>query len=149
VRDLQGRYGCPIALEAGPRYLDMCGWDDHGTILEISRATDCGILLDISHHLVSMFNLSRDPQDGLSPEVLERTVEMHITGLGRHSDGHHYHDFHGGPVAPEAWSLLEWVLPRTPNLKAVTLEHDSSVSEADYARDLERLVRVTDAWRSS
>ncbi|HMJ11775.1 MAG TPA: DUF692 family protein [Polyangiaceae bacterium] len=149
VRELSERYACPLALEAGPRYLDVCGWDDHAAILEISRATECGILVDLSHHLVSMLNLGRDPRAALSGPVLERTVELHITGLGRHRDGRHYHDFHGGPVDALAWELLEWTLARAPNLKAITLEHDASVSDDDYCADLERLSRVAAAWRSA
>ncbi|WP_394820799.1 DUF692 family multinuclear iron-containing protein [Pendulispora albinea] len=149
VTRLQRAYGCPIALEAGPRYLDVRGWDDHGAILRISKATDCGILVDLSHHMVSMLNLGRAPEDGLSPEVLERTVELHLTGLGRHRDGRHFHDFHGGPVAPEVWRLLDWILPRAKNLKAVTLEHDASVDDPTYAADLRRMVRALEPWRSS
>lgn len=149
VTAMQRAYGCPIALEAGPRYLAVRGWDDHGAILRISRATDCGILVDLSHHLVSMLNLRRSPEDGLSSEVLERTVEVHLTGIGRHRDGRHHHDFHGGPVDAEVWRLLTWLVPRAPNLKAVTLEHDRTVDDQTYAADLERLGRVLERWRTS
>jgi uncharacterized protein (UPF0276 family) len=149
VSFLQRAYGCPIALEAGPRYLDVCGWDDHGAILRISKATDCGILVDLSHHIVSMLNLRRPLEDGLSPEVLERTVELHLTGIGRHKDGRHFHDFHGGAIAEEVWRLLGWLLPRAPNLKAVTLEHDRSVADQVYAADLTRLNEVLATWRQS
>lgn len=149
VAAVQRHYGCPLAVEAGPRYLDVRGWDDHAAILEISKATDCGILVDVSHHLVSMLNLGRDPHDGLSDEVLERTVELHLTGLGRHRDGRYFHDFHGGPVDEAAWALLRWVLGRTPNLKAITLEHDATVSDDDYARDLARLWREAERWRAA
>ncbi len=148
VGELQRRYGRPLALEAGPRYLALRGWDDHAAILAISKATDCGILVDVSHHLVSMLNLGRTPTDGLSDEVLERTVELHITGLGRHKDGRHFHDHHGVPIDDAGWTLLEWVLPRVPNLKGITLEHDASVQEEDYASDLRRLMNLTESWRS-
>lgn len=149
VTAMQRAYGCPIALEAGPRYLDVRGWDDHGALLRVSKATDCGILVDLSHHLVSMLNLQREPTDGLSDAVLERTVEVHMTGIGRHRDGRHFHDFHGGPVEAGVWRLLDWLLPRAPNLKAVTLEHDRSVDDAAYAADVERLGRVLERWRAS
>jgi len=146
---LQRAYGCPIALEAGPRYLDVRGWDDHGAILRVSKATDCGILVDLSHHVVSMLNLRRPIGDGLSAEVLERTVELHLTGIGRHKDGLHFHDFHGGAIVEEVWRLLAWLLPQAPNLKAVTLEHDRSVDDQVYAADLGRLNEVLATWRQS
>lgn len=139
ARALEDRYGCPIALEAGPRYLEIGGWDDYGAILRVSERTGCGILIDLSHHLVSMRNLGRDPQDGLTGAVLERTVEIHVTGVGRHRDGRHYHDCHGRPVPEDVWSLLAWVTPQAPNLKAVTLEHDATVADDAYAADLARL----------
>ena len=42
-----------------------------------------------------------------------------------------------------------WLLPRAPNLKAVTLEHDQTVDDETYAADLERLGRVLERWRVS
>jgi len=137
---LMERFGCPVALEAGPRYFPMGGWDDYGAIYDVSVATGCPILLDLSHHIVSMHNLGRTPRCGLTAEVLERTMEIHVTGVGRHRSDDFLHDHHGSPVPDMAWELLDWVLQRTPALRAITLEHDATVPDAAYAKDLRKLV---------
>lgn len=140
VRRVQAAYGCPLAIEAGPRYFAWAGSaDDHACMAEVARLTDCGIIVDLSHHLCTAFNLGRAAQDGLSPAVLERTVELHLTGIGAHRTPGFFHDCHDVPVPEEAWRLLAWALERTPRLRAVTLEHSAAVADDAYERDLRRL----------
>lgn len=140
---LTAAYGCPLALEAGPRYFPFRGWNDHGALARIAAATGCGIILDISHHVATAGNLGIDPWDGLG-DVLPFVVEVHVTGLGRHRDGRHFYDHHGGPVHPQCWDLLEQVLPEVENVKGVVLEHSAAVPDDQYDRDLARLRRLVD-----
>lgn len=140
VEEIRDAYGCPVALEAGLRYFGWGDrWDDHAAILAVAERCDCAIILDLSHHLCSMLNLRRTPTDGLSAGVLARTIEIHVTGIGRHATPGFFHDSHTTPVSEEVWSLLAWTLDRTGALRAVTLEHDARLAEADYERDLARL----------
>ncbi len=140
VAQVREAYGCPVAIEAGPRYFAWGErWDDHAAMLAVAERCDCPIIVDLSHHLCSMLNLGRAPSEGLSPGVLARTIEIHVTGLGRHSTPGFFHDSHSTPVPEEVWSLLAWVLERCPALRAVTLEHAADLSALDYERDLARL----------
>lgn len=142
VRQVSLAYGCPVQLEVGPRYFAWEGrWDDHGAILEVSAETGCGIIVDLSHHLCSMNNLGLPGHAGLGRPVLERTVELHLTGMGRHRESGFFHDSHAVPVPDQVWDLLAWVLDRAENLRAVTLEHSAQVSADDYQADLERLLK--------
>jgi uncharacterized protein (UPF0276 family) len=145
VRSLVARYGCPLALEAGPRYFPFRGWDDHGAIARIAAATGCGVILDVSHHVASALNLGVDVMAGLSDEVLASVVEVHVTGLGRHRDGRHYYDHHGGPVPPVCWELLHRVLPDLVSLKGVVLEHSAAVTDEEYRADLAKLNDLVDS----
>jgi len=141
VRQVRQAYGCPVQLEVGPRYFAWQGrWDDHGAILEVCEETGCGIILDLSHHLCSMNNLGLPAHSGLSPRVLERTVELHLTGMGRHRESGFFHDCHAVAVPAQAWDLLAWVLDRSERLRAVTLEHSALVSTDEYESDLDRLL---------
>lgn len=51
---------------------------------------------------------------------LDRVVEIHIAG-GQHLEDW-YHDLHNNHVPDEVYEMLDWVLPRAPNLRAITLE---------------------------
>lgn len=140
VRAVQRAYGCPLAIEAGPRYFAWDGRsDDHACMAEVAVRTDCAIIVDISHHLCTALNLGLAPEAGLSPAALERTVELHVTGIGAHRTRGFFHDSHDVAVPEEAWRLLAWALERTPNLRAVTLEHSAAVPDDVYERDLRRL----------
>ena len=148
AKSVQALYRCPLALEAGPRYFRWAGrWDDHALIAEVAEATGSGIVLDLSHHLCTTRNLSLPATAGLSPRVLERTVEVHITGMGKHRGEKLYHDSHDQPVSAELWNLLDWVLSRVPDLRALTLEHSAKVDDGAYARDLELLCFRARAYR--
>ncbi|MBK9649043.1 MAG: DUF692 family protein [Deltaproteobacteria bacterium] len=141
LRALEAAYGCRVAIEAGPRYYTWGErWDDHGAMREVAEETGCPIIVDVSHHLCSMKNLGRDPRDGLTREVLERTIELHLTGLGRHSTPGYFYDSHATPVPDEAWRLFTWVLERCTSLKAVTLEHSEAVPAEAYQADVARVV---------
>lgn len=150
VRIVQEAYGCTLAIECGPRYFPWCGrWDDHAAIVEIAEETDSFVLLDLSHHICTMLNLGRHPLDGLSERVLARTVEIHVTGIGKHRTPGFYHDCHSLPIPDVVWKALGEVLVQTPQLLGVTLEHDHHVADDDYARDLDRLGEMVSSLRQS
>ncbi|MBK7758719.1 MAG: DUF692 family protein [Deltaproteobacteria bacterium] len=72
----------------------------------------------------------------------ERTIELHLTGLGRHSTPGYFYDSHATPVPDEAWRLFTWVLERCTSLKAVTLEHSEAVPAEAYQADVARVVEL-------
>ncbi|WP_437565325.1 DUF692 domain-containing protein [Sorangium sp. So ce542] len=61
-----------------------------------------------------------DPWQYLRTLPLDRVVEIHLAG-GQWLDGW-YHDLHNNPVPGPVWEMLDYVLRRAPNLRAVCLE---------------------------
>jgi len=140
VQILSSAYKCPVALECGPRYFPFQDrWDDHSFLVEISEATGCGIIFDLSHYIVSMLNLKKNIFEGISEALLLKIVEIHVTGIGKHNNGKYHHDCHSSPVPKIGWDLLESIIHHTPLLKGITLEHDETVLEEDYRNDISRL----------
>ena len=149
IEEVKDAYGCLLAIEEGPRYHSWNGkWDDLAFMLEAAQATDSAIILGIGHHYCTVKNLGKDATAGLTQTVLDRIVEVHITGIGEHRTPGFFHDNHAASVSEDCWKLLEWTLPQTPNLKAVTLEHNHIVSKQEYALDLARLVELVDQMRT-
>jgi uncharacterized protein (UPF0276 family) len=90
----------------------------------LCESADTGMLLDCAHLAMYQRTRGADPLDGLDRFPLERVVEMHVAG-GTESvrEGYRFvDDDHRTTVLPETWTILEWVAPRTPNLKALAFE---------------------------
>ena len=91
---------------------------------ELASRTGCGILLDIHNLYANARNHGFNAVDFIHELELKHVVETHIAG-GTEFAGM-YTDSHSGPCPEPVWKLLEFVVARAPNLKAVTFEfHDS------------------------
>jgi hypothetical protein len=90
----------------------------------LAERTGCGILLDVHNLYANARNHRFDAFDFLKELDLTRVVETHIAG-GSEFAGM-YTDSHSGPCPEPVWDLLEYVVPRAPNLRGITFEfHDS------------------------
>jgi uncharacterized protein len=90
----------------------------------LTARTGCGILLDIHNLYANARNHGFDAVDFVQELDLTRIVETHIAG-GSEFAGM-YTDSHSGACPEPVWQLLEYVVSRAPNLRAVTFEfHDS------------------------
>jgi uncharacterized protein (UPF0276 family) len=90
----------------------------------LTARTGCGLLLDIHNLYANARNHGFDAFEYLHELDLTRVVETHIAG-GSEFAGM-YTDSHCGPCPEPVWQLLEHVIARAPNLRAVTFEfHDS------------------------
>jgi uncharacterized protein len=107
------------------------------------------LLLDLHNVHVMAENLGFDALDYLERLDLRRVVEIHLAG-GRESDPRWLPsgrtlllDSHDAPVPDAVWDLYEWVLPRCPNLRGVTLERmEGTVTESDVPLLREELRRA-------
>lgn len=112
----------------------------------VADAADCGLLLDLAHLAIYQRATGRSPKDGLDGFPLDRVVEIHVAGGTEfeHAGRRFVDDDHSPEPLPETWALLEAVLPRTPNLRALVYE-----CERNAARDVipvfERLREALDA----
>jgi uncharacterized protein (UPF0276 family) len=148
ARTIGDRYGVPFLLENAAYYLSDLphdkGWDEATFLSELAAASDCGLLLDLFNLYVNATNHGLDPIGLLERMPLERVVEVHVAG-GDAADGFLL-DSHSGAVPEPVWALLEWLLPRAPNVAGVVFEvlesHFPRVGPAVMRRELTRLREV-------
>jgi uncharacterized protein (UPF0276 family) len=98
----------------------------------VAERADCGLLLDCAH--LAIFQQTRDlpPLTGLDNFPLDRVVEMHVAG-GTYTDAHGYayiEDDHSPEPLDATWEILEYVVPRATNLRAIVFECEVSAPEA-------------------
>jgi uncharacterized protein len=102
VQDLLGRR---ILLENVSSYVtykhsEMTEWE---FIAELSRRTDCGVLLDVNNVFVSATNHGFNPRDFINGIPQDRVGQMHLGGY-TDSDGF-FIDTHDHPVSNPVWDL--------------------------------------------
>jgi len=110
---------------------------------EVATAADSGLLLDLAHLAIYQRLQGLAPDVGLADFPLERVVEIHVAGGSeRHHEGFPWiEDAHGVAVLPEVWALLESIVPRAPNLKAVVFECERNPMR-DTLAGFERLAAI-------
>jgi uncharacterized protein (UPF0276 family) len=124
VRALRASIGLEVLPENPPAHawlgdLHLCDY-----LARVAERADCGLLLDVAHLAIYQDATGRAPLDGLDGLPLERVVELHVAGAAPFvHEGRTFHDDdHGLTVLPGTWTLLEALVPRLPNLRAVVLE---------------------------
>ena len=146
---LLARYEVPFLLENAAYYLPDLphdkGWDEATFLTELVTACDCGLLLDLFNLYVNATNHGLDPTALLARMPLERVVEVHVAG-GDVAEGFLL-DSHSGAVPDPVWAMLDWLLPRAPNVAGVVFE----VLETHFPRvglDLvqDQLERLRRSW---
>lgn len=132
----------PILIENVSSYVsfeqsDMTEWE---FLCEISRRTDCLLLLDVNNIYVSSFNHGFDPHAFIDALPGERIQQIHLAG---HSNcGTHIIDTHDAPVIEEVWKLYRYAI-ETHGPVATMIERDdhipdlaTMVAELDQARQI-------------
>ena len=74
-------------------------------IYNITEATDCGLLLDVSHAVLTCEMFKQDWHDYINQLPVNRIREMHVTGIGTWSTGEHGDHL---PLTASDWDNLEW-----------------------------------------
>jgi uncharacterized protein (UPF0276 family) len=113
----------PIIVENSPQYFRMPGSTMSMTdfISAVLNRCPIGLLLDLTHFLITCINTAKDPREELRLLPLERVVEMHISGISIQS-GIAWDDH--ASAAPDAiFDLLEIVCERS-HPRAVTFEYN-------------------------
>lgn len=138
VNRMQDFLGIPLVLENITSFFDIPSSDfaEEEFIAEVGRRTHCGLLLDVANVHINAHNRTCDPYAFLKQFPLERVVQIHLAGGIIRNDW--YHDTHSqelNGVNEGIWPLFSWVLPRTPNLKAVIIERDEN-----FKNDFEEMI---------
>jgi len=125
IASLQPRFGAPLILENSPQYFEVPGstMPMVDFIGEVLSRCDVGLLLDLSHFLITMLNTGADAATEIGRLPLERIVEIHISGLNVQSGV--VWDDHATPAPPLVFELLKRVLERA-HPRAITLEYNWS-----------------------
>ena len=146
VREVQRRIPAPFLLENNVYYFDIpdAEMDEADFINALCHESGCGLLLDLHNLYTNARNHGTDPWALLSAIDLALVGEIHVAG-GMELDGF-YLDAHSGTVPEPVWELLEWTLPRCPDIGGVVFEIFGSWVEAvgvERVRgDLRRLKRL-------
>jgi len=122
---IRSRYGVPFLLENPAHYLTELPYErEIGDEIElmtlITKRGGCGQLLDLHNLYCNAVNHGFDPFAAIDRMALDRIVEIHIAG-GSWRDGF-WMDAHSGRVPNPVWALLEYTLPRCPNIAGVVFE---------------------------
>ena len=123
----------PAHVYAGPLHiLDYFG--------RVAERADAGLLLDVAHLAIYQRATGRAPLDGLDGFPLDRVVEVHVAGgtAFEHGGRRFVDDDHAPEPLADTWQILEAVLPRARNLRAVVYECERN-QRAQVLPNFERL----------
>jgi uncharacterized protein (UPF0276 family) len=143
---VQQAVSAPFLLENSVYFITFSGQDmtEQRFLNELTRRTGCGLLLDVHNVYANARNHGFDAVAFLEELDLGPVVETHIAGGTEYAGM--YTDSHSGPCPQPVWDLLEWIVPRAPNLRAVTFEFHESyyglLGAAGVRAELERARRI-------
>jgi uncharacterized protein (UPF0276 family) len=123
LRQLQARFSVPLIVENSPQYFTIPGstMSIVEFTIEVHRRCDVGMLLDLTHFMISATNMQFDPRKEIIRLPLERVTEIHVSGLDVQS-GTAWDD-HAGLADEAVFELAEIVLGRA-RPRAVTFEYN-------------------------
>jgi uncharacterized protein (UPF0276 family) len=137
----------PLAVETTVSYLPPAPgeWPDGAFVAAVVEAAGCGILLDLHNVLCNARNGRQSVAEFCDAIPLERVWEIHLAG-GERERGF-YVDAHSGLVEPELMEIAAALVPRLPNLGAITFEiMPERVAEVGLIPIAGQLGRIKDLW---
>lgn len=142
VRVLQRHLGAPLAIEPIPTYLqvDLPQIGEAAFLHRLCKESECFLLLDIPHAMISARTYGRDPVSFILELPLHRVIEMHVAGLTFNTDLNRPWI---APVIPdkEILDLAELAAERASELRAITFDAFSPTLRADTLLQGVRLLR--------
>ena len=146
------RYGVPFLLENPAYYIapgelpsDKEIGDDIGMMRAIMARSGCYQLLDLHNIYCNSLNHGSDPFAVIDRVVLNRVIEIHVAG-GSSRDGF-WMDGHNGRVPERVWEMLEYALPRAPQVAGVVFEMlDEFAPRLGSMGIIEELSRARAIW---
>jgi uncharacterized protein (UPF0276 family) len=90
----------------------------------VADRADTGLLLDCAHLAIFQRLRGHAPRTALDGFPLDRIVELHVAGgtARRHGDFAWVEDDHTPAVLADTWDIVEWLVPRAHNLRAIVFE---------------------------
>ena len=143
VRRLREASGFEVLPENPPAHVYLGSMHLCDYFARVAEQADSALLCDVAHLAVYQIVRGHDPLEALDRYPAERIVEMHVAGgrRFRSGDGHFVEDDHGVEVLPETWAILEQLLPRAVNLRALVFEAERNPAE-DVVPVFERIAAL-------
>lgn len=112
----------PFLLENSVYFVDFPEQDmsEAEFLNHLTQRSRCGLLFDLHNLYTNARNHGFDAFAFLDQVDLTSVVEIHVAG-GDEFAGM-YTDSHAGPCPEPVWELLDYAIPRTPNLRGITFE---------------------------
>ncbi len=145
VRQVQDMLGRRVALENASTYVafassEMTEWD---FLAELTRRTDCDLVLDVNNIYVSGFNHEFDPLDFIRALPPERVIQIHLAGH-EHNETHII-DTHDAPVVEAVWRLYGQAIEALGPVSTM-IERDAAIPPfADLELELDEARRIAAA----
>lgn len=138
IAQVQDYLGRQILIENLSSYLEyaestMPEWE---FLVEVSRRSGCGVLLDVNNIYVSAKNHGFDGYAYVARIPGELVHEIHLAGFSvnrfvhGNGSGEILIDTHSKPVAEEVWRLYRWTVDRTGR-KPMLIEWDSALPQLE------------------
>jgi uncharacterized protein len=148
---LNARYDVPFLLENFTYYLPGLpsdgGRDEVAFLNDLTARSGCGLLLDLYNFYCNAVNFGFDPLAALARLQLDRVVEIHIAGGAAHAG--FQMDVHSQVTPEPVWKLLEWVVPRAPNLAAIVYEvMEQALALVGVPGIRSQLARAREIWET-
>jgi hypothetical protein len=135
IIQVQEALGRTILVENPSSYLEFrdSAYTEPEFLGELTRRTDCGLLLDVNNIYVSACNQGFDPYQYLTCIPWDRVGEIHLAGhaVNQIDDVQIRIDDHGSPVVDAVWALHEQALRHLGRRVPVMIEWDTDVPELD------------------
>ena len=129
----QDALGRAILVENPSLYLPLTGhdYDEAEFLIELTRRTGCGLLVDVNNVFVSASNLGYAAEAYLDALPAEAVGEIHLAGHGLDEGGSALLiDTHGAPVAEPVWALYRRLVARI-GPRPTLIERDDDIPAFD------------------
>ena len=143
VKEVQAKVTVPVAIEPPPVAFIIGSMPLFSFFGSLSNQTNCAILLDMGHLVSYEMASGRSVLAAIDELPVERVIEVHIAGgrLKEGDAGSIYVDAHECEIVEQTWQMLETMLPRLPNVKAVCYECEG-VNESSVLATLKRIRKI-------
>ena len=145
IDSVQHFIGRTLAFENLSAYFDyknstMTEWD---FISELTKTTQCDLLLDLNNIYVNSFNHQFDPHDFINTINFDRVKEIHLAGFSN-QDGF-YFDTHSNPLYPELIELYKLVLKKKKDIP-VLFEWDECIPSFTVLE--QQIIEIRSVWEN-
>lgn len=148
IDQVQNALKRPLMIENVSSYLsfkssEMTEWE---FLCELTRKTNCQLLVDINNIYVSSVNHRFDPMDYIRALPTSAIAQVHLAGH-RKKEGYLI-DTHDEPVCDEVWDLFT-KFTRIHGLKSTMIERDDQIpSWSELEKELLKIHDVRKAYRA-